>query len=324
MNTHYFHNISMVMVLIGLCFMIMSISISLTINKVVRQSIRRKWSIITSLMILFLIGYSGYLFLQFQSMEKYLELITGTVFLGGALFVFSVMGLIQNTLILMNKASQSLKDKIIEHELVSEKLKQSRASLESIFNSAIPLCITNSDFEIIQANGAYYDIFGRSALLTDRQKCFESRPSDDCHTDMCPMTRITKGETEVVCDMKKQDINKQEKTFIVTARPFLNPQKERIGIVESFQDITKRKLAEDAKEELIIGLQEAQEEVNLLSGLLPICATCKNIRDDKGYWKKIESYISKHSKVEFSHGICPDCAQKFYPDLYKEITADSN
>jgi len=104
----------------------------------------------------------------------------------------------------------------------------------------------------------------------------------------------------------------------------LNPQKEIIGIVESFQDITKRKFTEDAKEELIIGLQKAQEEVNLLSGLLPICATCKNIRDDKGYWNKIESYISHHSKVEFSHGICPDCAQKFYPDLYNEITADNN
>jgi len=314
----------MIMVLIGLFFMIISINISLTINKVVSQSIRQKWSIITSLMILFLIGYSGFLFLQFQSMEKYLELITGIVFLGGALFVFSVMGLIQNTLILMKKASQSLKNKITEHKVVSEELTQSRASLESIFHSAIPLCITNMDFEIVQANGAYYDIFGRSALPSDRQKCFESRPSDDCHTEMCPITRITKGEAEVVCDMKKLDKNKREMTFIVTARPYLNPQKENIGIVESFQDITKRKLAEEAKEELIIGLQDAQEEINLLSGLLPICASCKKIRDDNGYWNKIESYISTHSKVEFSHGICPGCAQELYPELYSEITENDN
>jgi len=314
----------MIMVLTGLFFIIISIRISLTINKVVSLPIRRKWSIITSLMILFLIGYSGFLFLQFQSMEKYLELITGIVFLGGALFVFSVMGLMRNTLTLMKKASQSLKNIITEHELVSEELKQSRASLESIFNSAIPLCITNMDFEIVQANSAYYDIFGRPALLSDRQKCFESRPNDDCHTAMCPITRITEGEAEVICDMKKQDRNKREMTFIVTARPYLNPQKERIGIVESFQDITKRKLAEDAKEELIIGLQDAQEEVNLLSGLLPICASCKNIRDDKGYWNKIESYISNHSKVEFSHGICPSCAQKLYPDLYKEVTENNH
>ena len=115
------------MVLIGLFFMIISVSISLTINKVVSQSISRKWSIITSLMILFLIGYSGFLFLQSQGIEKYLELITGIVFLGGALFVLSVMGLIQNTLFLMNNASRSLKNKITEYKLASEKLSQSRS-----------------------------------------------------------------------------------------------------------------------------------------------------------------------------------------------------
>ena len=124
--------------------------------------------------------------------------------------------------------------------------------------------------------------------------------------------------------MIKHDLNGQKKTFIVTSRPFLNAQQEVIGIVESFQDITERKLAEDAKEDLINELQKAFEEVNILSGLLPICAVCKNIRDDKGYWNKIESYIRSHSKVEFSHGICPDCAQKLYPDLYREVTENNN
>jgi hypothetical protein len=223
----------------------------------------------------------------------------------------------------MNNASRSLKNKITAYKLASEKLSQSRVSLESIFNSAIPLCITNKDFEITQANNAYYDIFSRPNLQSGRQKCFESRPSEDCHTEMCPLTQISNGETEVVRDMIKHDKNKQEMTFIVTARPFLNSKKEIIGIVESFQNITKRKLAEDAKEELIIELEAAQEEVNLLSGLIPICASCKNIRNDKGYWTKIESYITKHSKAKFSHSICPNCAKKLYPDLFKEITVNN-
>ena len=310
------------MVLIGICFMIISAGISAKVNKIANQVTRRKWSLITGLMILFLMGYTAFLYLQFQSMEKYLELITGVVFLGGALFVFLVMGLIQNTLVSMNNAAHSLEGKIKEHRLVSEELEQARANLESIFNNAIPLCITNKDFEIIQANTAYYDVFNNSAQLSNRLKCFDSRPSDDCHGDSCPMTRILRGETEVVSDMVKHDMNGQEKTFIVTARPFLNAQKEIIGIVESFQDITERKLAEKAKEELITELQNAFEEVNLLSGLLPICASCKKIRDDKGYWKKIESYISSHSKAKFSHSICPSCAQKLYPDLYNEITGN--
>ena len=70
------------------------------------------------------------------------------------------------------------------------------------------------------------------------------------------------------------------------------------------------------KEKLIIELQEALSKVKLLSGFLPICANCKKIRDDKGYWKQVEQYIHEHSEAEFSHGICPDCSKKLYPELY--------
>ncbi len=62
-------------------------------------------------------------------------------------------------------------------------------------------------------------------------------------------------------------------------------------------------------------LREAVSNVKTLTGLLPICASCKKIRDDKGYWKMIESYISEHSDAEFTHGICPDCVKKLYPQL---------
>ena len=113
-------------------------------------------------------------------------------------------------------------------------------------------------------------------------------------------------------------------TYITSKFP-LHGKDGGISAVGGFcTDITKRKLAEDAKEELIMGLQKAQEEVNILSGLIPICATCKKIRDDNGYWNRMESYISNHSNAEFSHSICPDCAQKSYPDLYKEITEEKN
>jgi hypothetical protein len=61
-------------------------------------------------------------------------------------------------------------------------------------------------------------------------------------------------------------------------------------------------------------LKTALSQVKTLSGFLPICASCKKIRDDNGYWNQIESYIRNHSEAEFSHGICPDCAQKLYPN----------
>ena len=65
-------------------------------------------------------------------------------------------------------------------------------------------------------------------------------------------------------------------------------------------------------------LEESSNEIKVLSGLLPICASCKKIRDDKGYWNQIETYIRDHSEVEFSHGICPECAKKLYRDLLNE------
>jgi len=63
-------------------------------------------------------------------------------------------------------------------------------------------------------------------------------------------------------------------------------------------------------------LEKARTEVKTLSGFLPICASCKKIRDDKGYWNQIESYISTHSEADFSHGMCPEGLEKFYPDIH--------
>lgn len=96
---------------------------------------------------------------------------------------------------------------------------------------------------------------------------------------------------------------------------FVTPPNETGRFIAIVRDITERKTADKKQEKLIIELQKAIAEVKILSGLLPICASCKKIRDDKGYWNQIESYISKHSSAEFSHSICPECAKKLYPDL---------
>jgi hypothetical protein len=66
-------------------------------------------------------------------------------------------------------------------------------------------------------------------------------------------------------------------------------------------------------------LQKALGEVKTLSGFIPICSSCKKIRDDKGYWGAVEQYIKQHSTAEFTHSICPDCMVKLYPDLAEEL-----
>jgi PleD family two-component response regulator len=71
------------------------------------------------------------------------------------------------------------------------------------------------------------------------------------------------------------------------------------------------------REKIITELREALSTVKQLSGMLPICMFCKKIRNDKGYWEQVEQYISEHSEVEFTHGLCEECSKKHFPDLHE-------
>ncbi len=81
------------------------------------------------------------------------------------------------------------------------------------------------------------------------------------------------------------------------------------------KEIEGREKAEKEREKVIEELQTALDEVKTLQGFIPICANCKDIRNDEGYWQKLEQYIQTHSEAQFSHGICPECAAKLYPDM---------
>jgi PAS domain S-box-containing protein len=83
-------------------------------------------------------------------------------------------------------------------------------------------------------------------------------------------------------------------------------------------DITERREAEEERERLILELRATLKKVKLLSGLIPVCASCKRIRNDKGYWEQIEAYIRDHSEADFSHAICPECAKRLYGEMVDE------
>lgn len=82
------------------------------------------------------------------------------------------------------------------------------------------------------------------------------------------------------------------------------------------QEVQQRKQVAVDRKRLIDDLQSAIKEIKTLRGIVPICSNCKKIRDDKGYWNILESYIQKHSDAQFSHGICPECTKRFYPEYY--------
>ena len=87
-----------------------------------------------------------------------------------------------------------------------------------------------------------------------------------------------------------------------------------MGLTCAATDITQLKLSVLEQKHLIARLQEALDEVNLLGGLLPICASCKRIKDEHNTWQVLEGYIQSHSEAKFTHGLCPDCLRKLYPE----------
>ncbi|MBW2171882.1 MAG: PAS domain S-box protein [Deltaproteobacteria bacterium] len=104
----------------------------------------------------------------------------------------------------------------------------------------------------------------------------------------------------------------EERWIAHVCQPVYGAEGNLLGRRATNRDITKRKRAEEEREKLVQELQDALAEVKALSGLLPICASCKKIRDDQGYWTQLEAYIRDHSEAEFSHSICPECREKLY------------
>jgi PAS domain len=89
------------------------------------------------------------------------------------------------------------------------------------------------------------------------------------------------------------------------------------GFIGIFRDISERKKHEQELEQLIAQLKSALAEVKTLSGLIPICAWCKNVRSDSGYWQTVEQYVRIHSDANFSHGVCPSCAARFKDEIVR-------
>jgi len=100
----------------------------------------------------------------------------------------------------------------------------------------------------------------------------------------------------------------------LTVSPIRDRDGRVMGASTVARDITRRKAEEQERLRLIQELTDALTQVKTLSGLLPICASCKKIRNDNGYWEAVETYISEHSDADFTHGICPECVQRLYPE----------
>lgn len=133
----------------------------------------------------------------------------------------------------------------------TQELESSKNKLENILNNSNPINITSTNFDLMQANDAYYQLWPRNRDGTGLEKCYESRPGIHCGTDECPLKMIIGGQDEVVQEVSKK-LDGEVREFILTARPFRDVDGNLIGMVESFQDITLRKQVE-------LALRESEE-----------------------------------------------------------------
>jgi PAS domain S-box-containing protein len=106
-----------------------------------------------------------------------------------------------------------------------------------------------------------------------------------------------------------------DRYYLTTVQPVRDPEGRVVSAMCSSKDITERKRMEWELHARLVDLEEAMAHVQRLQGILPICSHCHRIRSDPETWQKIESYLAEHSEMRFSHGLCPECFEKYYGDL---------
>lgn len=216
---------------------------------------------------------------------------------------------------------EELRQRVSEFETSEEELKKAKDALSIVFDAVDStvggVIIANNDGQITYVNPSFLRMFEYTdkcqVLGKDAAELF---PGEEIKTftDVQAIIDLTSGATE---EFSVQTKDSRVFTVEVSCSNVTNSDGTIVGRMASFVDITKHKQLDQEREQLIQRLQDALSKIKVLRGLIPICASCKSIRDDKGYWHKVEEYIRDHSEAQLTHGVCPACARKLYPEFYK-------
>jgi PAS domain S-box-containing protein len=195
-------------------------------------------------------------------------------------------------------------------------------------NCAVAIFVINSEHQVIHWNGACEELTGVRASdilgTSDHWKAFydQKRPTLSdliINNELGKMDKLyTVHEPSLLApdglhaEGWYPNLGGRKRYLIFDSSPVFLEDGKLLGGVETLKDITGLKEMEEEKERLNCELKEALNQIKTLSGLIPICAGCKKIRDDKGYWNQLEHYLEKHSNAVFSHGMCPACYQKYF------------
>ena len=169
----------------------------------------------------------------------------------------------------------------------------------------------NLDSEIVSWNPAAERLFGYSAEEIIGRSVNVLFPQNRRDEMLDILAGVRRGDIVGMQETERLHKNGRIIPVSVTVSPIRNAAGEIMGASSIAHDISRQKQAEFERQQLMQSLVTAAQRVRTLTGLLPICATCKRIRDDQGYWQQVETYIANHSLATFSHDICPECAEEF-------------
>lgn len=272
------HLSSILLVLIGALFMAASIKLSLKTGTNVPSNLQNRWKILTSLMFFFLGGYFTFLIIQVKALDIPIELITGIVFFGGALFVFLITNLTKDTVSqirqgenLLRKAHGQLEVRVeqrtkelkkalldvereaAEREKTALALKEVNTELVQILNSTPDgIRVVDKNFIMLRVNTQFAELAGVPAEELIGKLCYEGFEGHACHTPDCPVQRILNGEKRVDTESEIGSPRGRVIPCIVTAIPYYDPNGELIGVVEGFRDISDRKKMENKLKEISV------------------------------------------------------------------------
>ncbi|MCG8619883.1 MAG: PAS domain-containing protein [Desulfobacterales bacterium] len=183
------------------------------------------------------------------------------------------------------------------------------------------ICIIDKNARILRSNQVVESKFNTPVKTAVGQTCCQLAHGTPGRIDGCPLPRMLETGKRESAELELAN----GLWVLVTVDPVRDTAGKICGAVHIARDITQRILIQNERERLVTDLKKALSRIKTLSGLLPICASCKKIRDDKGYWNLLESYIESHSHACFSHSLCPDCidsiygAEPWYAGVKKEL-----
>jgi len=199
-----------------------------------------------------------------------------------------------------------------------KKLSESRAKFESIFlGNPEPCAYLDNDFKIVDINPRFIEFFGYSLKEIKGKKINSIIIPAELDEEATKLNYDTLSGYVYFDSLRKHNTGELLPVSISAAPIIIKDEVKGSFVI--YKDIIERKKIEEERENLISKLRKAINDVKTLESLIPICSHYKKIRDDSGFWGNVEHYISKHSNVDFSYGICPDCLQKHYPEQYDKM-----